>query len=113
VRGQSGGRDFCLDAEWNRVCAGFFFNAESLVIEQCTYVCRRSALATARSILLACGRLLWRQQVLFVMQILLIDDAHSAVLLAGHIIVATDDGALMLYSPAGSGVDASAVDEEE
>jgi hypothetical protein len=33
--------------------------------------------------------------------------------LAGHIVVATDDGALMLFSPSGSGVDASAADDEE
>lgn len=50
---------------------------------------------------------------LFVMLIILMDDVYMVALFAGHIIVATDDGALMLFSPAGSGVDAGAADEEE
>ena len=37
--------------------------------------------------------------------------SHTSI--AGHIVVATDDGALMLFSPAGSGVDTSVADDEE
>ncbi len=42
---------------------------------------------------------------------LLVLRSHTSF--AGHIVVATDDGALMLFSPVGSGVDASVVDDEE
>lgn len=38
---------------------------------------------------------------------------QTALAATGHIIVATDDGALMLFSPSGSGVDANAADEDE
>jgi hypothetical protein len=49
----------------------------------------------------------------FFMLFMLIDDIHVVAPYLGHIIVATDDGALMLFSPSGSGVDANAADEDE
>ena len=99
-----------MGIEWNRVCAGIVINARccaccaSLAMLQVSTCSSKKYSACVRQTALAAtgARRPWRCGCV---------RSHTC---AGHIIVATDDGALMLFSPSGAGgADAAPADDDE